>query len=234
MSTVELLSKLREAAKTARLGQPQTNEGQMQTNEGQMQTSPGQPQTNEGQTESAHDSNSFIHRLEVALLEEGVNILPLDAEVNGQFLVVDYLITCEDGELEVKSAGRSMTAALVSLLKTLGGGVAEGYPRRTGGSQAERGFPGEQGHQAGVLEYSRRILQCSRTRHRRHQGCIRSRRRQRRPRNAEGVATGPLQPRSSPVVGTRECLEGKQAPPRKQGSSYSRGTAADACDAAAN
>ena len=145
MSTVELLSKLREAAKTARLGQPQTNEGQMQTNEGQMQTSPGQPQTNEGQTESAHDSNSFIHRLEVALLEEGVNILPLDAEVNGQFLVVDYLITCEDGELEVKSAGRSMTAALVSLLKTLGGGVAEGYPRRTGGSQAERGFPGEQG-----------------------------------------------------------------------------------------
>nr|DAX58236.1 MAG TPA: hypothetical protein [Caudoviricetes sp.] len=126
-------------------GQTQTNEGQVKTNEGQVKTTAGQTQTNEGQTESTADNHSFIHRLAGVLLDGGVTIVPTSVIIKDQFLIVDYLLTYEDEQLAAQSAGRSMMEALTDLLRTLSGSIPMGHPSGIGGSQQDRGFPGEQG-----------------------------------------------------------------------------------------
>ena len=143
--THELLKQIYKAVKLARSTQTQTNEGQVKTNEGQVKTTAGQTQTNEGQIESIADNHSFIHRLAKALPDGGVTIVPTSVIVKDQFLIVDYLLTYKDEQLHAQSAGHSMTEALADLLRTLSGSIVTGHPNGIGGSQENRGFPGEQG-----------------------------------------------------------------------------------------
>ena len=118
-----------------------------------------QTQTNEGQTESIADNHSFIHRLAGALLDGGVTIVPTTVLIKDQFVIVDYLLTYEDEQLYTQSAGHSMMEALTDLLRTLSGSVTMGSPSGTGVSQENRGFPAEQGPQAGVRRHHQLILQ---------------------------------------------------------------------------
>ena len=141
----ELLEQVRKAVKLVRSTQTQTNEGQTQTNEGQVKTTAGQTQTNEGQAESTADNHSFIHRLAGVLLDGGVTIVSTSVIIKDQFLIVDYLLTYEDEQLYAQSAGHSMMEALTNLLRTLSGSITMGHPSGIGGSQENRGFPGEQG-----------------------------------------------------------------------------------------